>query len=172
MGYSHYFTPKTATEEKFNEFVDVCKKLHKALPSDIKICSGNGSGKPEFAKKQVCFNGDGDQDLDHEALLILKEDGDWDFCKTTRKPYDLLVCASLIAAHEILGYEITSDGRFDEWKEGIQFYMKTRYAEMVDDQECLETILPTFLFEGEGGDEYEKPYNVFDYVKTLFVVVE
>jgi hypothetical protein len=55
----------------------------------------------------VCFNGVGD--LAHETFVIEKKGSD-DFCKTARKPYDLLVVACLIAAWQILNYRFGSDG--------------------------------------------------------------
>lgn len=110
------------------------------------------------------------EELDHETLLIQYGFNRWDFCKTARKPYDLLVCACLIAATDYLGYDVSSDGRFKNWKPAIDFYLKTIYGKMPD-EETMKKILPEFLFEGQNGDEYEKPYSVMDYVKSLFVEV-
>ena len=51
-------------------------------------------------------------------------DGDFNFCKTARKPYDLLVCACLIAAKKELNYEVHSDGKKEDWQPAIDFYNK------------------------------------------------
>ena len=184
MGYTHYWTPKVATADKFKEFAATCKKLHKALPdtsetaggyaSDdkIKIRGWDGTGKPTFKDDGISFNGDGDNG--HETFSIDPKKDDWNFCKTARKPYDLLVVACLIAAHEILGYEVSSDGSFEDWKPAIEFYMDTFYAESPD-KDGMKLILPEFLFEDEGGTEYykyENKYNIMDYIKSLFVVVD
>lgn len=72
----------------------------------------------------VCFNGVGE--LAHEAFVIEKKGTD-DFCKTARKPYDLLVVACLIAAWQILNYRFSSDGfnqdgTCDDLQPAIDFY--------------------------------------------------
>lgn len=146
MGYTHYWTSKIATEDKFKEFASTCKKLYKTLPDTIVIRGGNGKGKPLFRNDEVWFNGDGERSLSHETFCIELEDNGWSFCKTGRKPYDILVCAVLIAAHEILGYDITSDGDFEDWKPAINYYLRTTYAEMPN-EEGMKLILPEFLYK-------------------------
>lgn len=182
MGYTHYWTPKAATPTKWDEYVATCKKLHKALPTktntaggyhsddEIRICDGLGEGKPDFNGEGICFNGDDERGLSHETFSITPKGVDWNFCKTARKPYDLLVCACLIAAHEILGYEVSSDGGFGDWKPAIEFYLKTIYAELPD-KEGLKLILPDFLFENiKSLSVDKKEYTPYDYLKSLFVV--
>lgn len=167
MGYTHYFTPKKSSQEKFNEFVMACKKLHKALPKDIKICGGNGDGRPIFRNDLVCFNGDGSKDLDHERFYVEYLNDEWSFCKTASKPYDLLVCACLIAAKEILNFEVTSDGDFEDWKPAIKFYLDTLYSGKELDEMQMRKILPEFIFDDQEGNQWLKPYNV---MKELFAV--
>ncbi len=94
--------------------------------SDEKIIIGDGAGNlsplntPEFSSKAVVFNGVGENS--HETFYIEKKDIDLNFCKTARKPYDLLVCACLIAAADILNYTISSDGNLNDWQPAISFY--------------------------------------------------
>ncbi len=157
--------------------------MYKALPEHsksaggeyedepLKICGGNGTGKPLFRNDEVWFNGDEKNDLDHETFCIEPDKLDWDFCKTARKPYDLLVVACLIAAHEILDYEVSSDGGFEDWKEGIELYMKTIYTQNLD-EDSMRTVLPEFLFEEQKGNGYREPYSLMDYIKSLFVVIK
>jgi hypothetical protein len=49
-----------------------------------------------------------------------------DFCKTSRKPYDLLVCFALLTFAEILpeAFEFSSDGDMEdaEWQQGVEYY--------------------------------------------------
>lgn len=183
MGYTHYWTLKKADNKTWKEFVAACKELHKALPETsetaggyyadgkIVICGWDGTGKPEFKLSGISFNGDEETGNNHETFLIEKENTDWNFCKTARKPYDLLVCACLIAAKEILGYEVRSDGDFEDWKPAIAFYMDTFYAE-APDRDGMKTILPEFLFDKEDGTEYyeyKNKYSVMDYINSLFV---
>jgi hypothetical protein len=150
MGYTHYWTPKNSTKEQFKKFSNTCKELHKNLPDttdtaggyhsddEVKICGGDGKGKPKFTSKEVCFNGDGKNDLDHETFYIALDYFDWTFCKTARKPYDLLVCACLLAARDILKFDVSSDGDFEDWKPAIDFYVDTIYTEKPD----LTDIVP------------------------------
>jgi hypothetical protein len=183
MGYTHYWTPKATDDKTWKEYVAACKKLYKELPlrsetaggyhadDTIMICGWDGTGKPEFKLSGISFNGDQDRGFDHETFSIEKEKTDWNFCKTARKPYDLLVCACLIAAKEILGYEVSSDGDFEDWQPAIAFYMDTFYAE-APDREGMKAILPKFLFDEEDGTEwfkYENKYNIMDYINSLFV---
>ena len=87
----------------------------------------------------------------HETLYISIDEFDWSFCKTARKPYDLLVCACLIATHEILGYDVSSDGDLEDWKPAINFYFKTVYdfsdTYSEEFEKIVETVLPKFLIE-------------------------
>lgn len=150
MGYTHYWTPKAHTEEQFKKFSDTCEKLHKNLPktsntaggyhsnTEIKIHGGGGEGEPEITPVIVCFNGDSEKNLDHETFYVELNDLSWAFCKTARKPYDLLVCACLLAARDILKFEVTTDGDFEDWKPAIDFYVETIYSEKPD----LTEIVP------------------------------
>jgi len=138
MGYTHYWTPKKSSEKKFKEFSETCNRMYKNLPetsetaggycADEKIEIGDGAGhlshesQPEFSTKAVIFNGVGENS--HETFYIVKDENEWNFCKTARKPYDLLVCACLIAAADILGFTLTSDGGLEDWQPAISFYKK------------------------------------------------
>lgn len=163
MGYTHYFTKKKKVSKKeWNMFTEVCQKLYNNLPKKTNIAGGYysdqplligdglGENEPEINQDCVCFNGKTPQttnvNLSHETFIIkfsdpVKSSG---FCKTERKPYDLFVVACLIAAHEILGYDFSSDGvldrefkngkwvdfdqdnpeRYENVKEGFEFYSK------------------------------------------------
>lgn len=98
-------------------------------------------------EKQIRFNGLGvaqekrphvRDDLGHETFLITRkkrpieswEDlaryrrvGAGDFCKTSRKPYDLLVCAVLLVVlhHADGAFTVGSDGGPSDWQPAIAF---------------------------------------------------
>ncbi|MEM9109392.1 MAG: hypothetical protein AAGC72_05160 [Planctomycetota bacterium] len=59
--------------------------------------------------------------MEAEAHRTVDEHGRvFEFCKTGRKPYDLLVTAALIALkHHIPYVRVLSDGDAAEWEEGI-----------------------------------------------------
>jgi hypothetical protein len=90
----------------------------------IKLCGGMGDGEPEFSEKQINFNGDGEHGLDHETFRIVFDSPEWDFCKTARKPYDMVVCLCLISMKNNIpdGFEYSSDGDLDDWQPAYEFY--------------------------------------------------
>ena len=138
MGYTHYFENKGHKDDQKN-FLKVlaeAKKLYESLPehsesaggysSDdpLKICGCDGEGEPEFEVDCICFNGDASVNLDHEGFLVIPEPFN-DFCKTARKPYDLLVCAVLISMKKhFVNFSYSSDGKPDDWKPAKEFYEK------------------------------------------------
>lgn len=126
MGYTHYFKlEKKPSMVKWNKFVKECKLLHENLPSHtdtaggysknevLEICGGNGNGKPEFTGEYICFNGNEKKNLEHETFYIERNGKFSGFCKTARKPYDLLAFTCLIAANRTLGLLYASDGYTD-----------------------------------------------------------
>lgn len=180
MGYTHYWTPKKATAEKWNKFIEVAKELKSNLPKYsesaggcygedaanwkrvLKISGGMGTGKPNFNQKEVWFNGDEKRGLDHETFFIAPDKNEWNFCKTARKPYDLLVCAVLIAAYEYLDYDVSSDGRLEDWLPAIEYYSTVVYgrpkAVLNFGKDLRETILPDFLYK--ESIEYKRALRV------------
>jgi len=153
--YTHYWTPNKVTNAEWKPFLAEVKQLVKALPAHslsageyykdepLKICGWNGKGLPTFNNKKISFNGDASNDLDHETFSIEPEKNDWNFCKTARKPYDLLVCAVLLSAHNHLNYEVSSDGDLEDWQTAIDFYGSVIY----DDWSTISyiDIVPDFL---------------------------
>ena len=154
MGYTHYWTYKPNlikdTEELRKRFLQaVCwiNKAHKLIKknpyihegqaggyyNDIpcKIKGGLGEGRPMINESQVWFNGDSKTGMDHETFGIkwYPEKGESkDFCKTNRKPYDLLVCISLLAflhAFENTGaFTFSSDGDNSDWEVAASLFQK------------------------------------------------
>jgi len=116
-----------------------------ASEEKIEIRGWDGSGEPQFTDDTIGFNGnehqmvDGEeQNLSHETFRLdrtyhpeswerpEKEGGYGQFCKTARKPYDLLVCGVLI----LLKYyfpksEVSSDGNYEDWKAARIWYQVT-----------------------------------------------
>jgi hypothetical protein len=155
MGYTHYwdYHPELITDEKelknkFHTAVKQIKKCYEALKrnpyahkgvaggyydeSHCNIRGGMGTGLPVFKKDEILFNGDAKQYLDHESFHLKwnNNDGDggdlWGFCKTARKPYDILVCLSLIILEKVFNdpkvFSYSSDGDESEWQGAKDFY--------------------------------------------------
>lgn len=137
MGYTHYWTYKPEAIEdteklrkrfkRASQYVKGFVKFINANKSEVyKICGGLGAGKPIINESEVWFNGDGKQQLDHETFHIHWAKGSKGFCKTARKPYDLVVCFSLLIFSELFpeAFEYTSDGTMTdtEWQRAVELY--------------------------------------------------
>jgi hypothetical protein len=128
MGYTHYWNYKKPSNNFDSEFINVQLDITlglRHLNNGIVLRGGDGTGNPEFTPVFICFNGDGEQGLDHETFYFDGKPSDFDFCKTNRKPYDFFVCFCLLSlSNRIEGFDFSSDGDIEEWKPVIDFYEK------------------------------------------------
>lgn len=136
MGYTNYFNynPDAIEDtEKLRKMFNRASKQIKKFADWInanksfKICGGLGVGKPIFNESEVWFNGDASEHLDHETFRIYWAKDGRDFCKTARKPYDMLVCFALLTFAEIFpkdAFSFSSDGTMEdvEWQRGVEYY--------------------------------------------------
>jgi hypothetical protein len=135
MGYTHSWENKGHENDKenFKKVLEDAKKLYKNMPKStdsaggysknqtLKLCGGDGTGKPIFNENEIVFNGD--NDLSHESFFITPYPIDFEFCKTARKPYDLMVCAVLISCKKhLVNFSYSSDGEEEEWEPAQKFY--------------------------------------------------
>lgn len=141
MGYTHYFENKGHKDDKENflKVVADAKKLYENMPEHsesaggyhsedpLKLCGGNGDGEPIFNENMIVFNGDAEHDLDHETFAVFPKKFK-DFCKTNRKPYDLMVCAVLLSMkRHMVNFTYSSDGirtvgGTKDWEPAKEFY--------------------------------------------------
>ncbi len=143
MGYTHYwyYNPTKAqagTAEPFSKAVAEIGKYKSLLEGrGLVVRGGMGEGKAELGLDAIAFNGDAGEGLDHETFGVTREnqaarDG-FDFCKTARKPYDTLVCLSLISLFEAFGdpmvFSFCSDGDEDDWSEAYSVYREVNGKE-------------------------------------------
>ncbi len=147
MGYTHYwdFNSEKIEFEKsrktFKKVADEVKKMYNTLPAfsesggsyfknePIIIKGGSGEGEPIINESNFWFNGDGSNNLDHETFCInvMQSGNEWNFCKTARKPYDLLVCCALISLannYPANVFSFSSDGDIEDWQPAIDFYTR------------------------------------------------
>ena len=82
-------------------------------------------------ESQVWFNGDEKTGMDHETFSIKwYPDGGIakDFCKTARKPYDIMVCFSLLALNHAIdnpdAFSFSSDGDNSDWEEAKNLFTR------------------------------------------------
>ncbi|KOC07412.1 hypothetical protein AFLA70_31g005050 [Aspergillus flavus AF70] len=74
-------------------------------------------------KNGIFLNGVGDDG--HEDFYISKIGNNFSFCKTGRRPYDLVVCTILLRAYVLAPstFELSSDGDWDnDWVEARDLY--------------------------------------------------
>jgi hypothetical protein len=141
MGYTHYWTQtRNFTTDEMRDIGDKVRKIIAAaegmkLPYTdysgypkpprtteipVVICGGMGEGDPEITSERVWFNGQG-PDYDHETFGFnaRRKPDDWGFCKTARKPYDVVVVACLTFLATDYGFEVSSDGDHEELQAGV-----------------------------------------------------
>jgi hypothetical protein len=133
MGYTHYYKLNRAAitpEERATGFKLAAEEINRMklyLPKDIKIRGGLGHGDAVINEEEIWFNGDDKYDLDHETFHVKRDNDALEsigFCKTARKPYDVLVCCALISLKRHLrgAFDFTSDGTRSDWASAIAFY--------------------------------------------------
>ena len=151
MGYTHYwkYNPNKIenTEEVRKMFrvttnvVKVAKGIISRNPfihkgqaggyyDDVpcKIKGGLGEGTPIINESEIWFNGDSKKQMDHETFGIKWNIGENGFCKTARKPYDILVCVALIAMNQSFkgtgAFSFSSDGDNMDWETAKDLYTR------------------------------------------------
>jgi hypothetical protein len=128
MGYTHFFPHTQTSDKKWPNIVNDCHKLLKSLPKEIRIAGWNGYGRPEFDDEKIVFNGCIEEDNNYETFSLLKKGSrKLHFCKTQRKPYDLLVCSCLLVYkyYSPDTIELTSNGNIEDWQSSIDFVSNT-----------------------------------------------
>lgn len=161
-------------QDTWSTFVQACKKLYKKMPQTRNICGTEVPLKlggcyrykyPKFTSKQIHFNGSsGKRILDnlskewgdaphnygeviaafsHETFLLIRT-GESGFCKTDRKPYDLMVttCLLLYKYYFPDEVEISSDGTREEWNDAFLFI-----GSVLEDGEAVAVELDLMLAE-------------------------
>ena len=91
----------------------------------LSLLLADGTGKPGTVPKvtteEIALNGvEGKHDLSHESLWLTRTkniEPEAHYCRTARKPYDLVVCAVLLVLqHHAPGvWTITTDGTLEDW---------------------------------------------------------
>lgn len=129
MGYTHYWyrAPELPVEKWMLFAEDVGKILAVARANGIALGDGHGRGHPEVDVDGVCYNGA--EPNDYETFYIERVFSEsyrqaddagrlFAFCKTARKPYDVVVTACLIALQKRFAdlVKVTTDGNDSDWQ--------------------------------------------------------
>lgn len=128
MGYTHYWYQKPGLDvETFMGFgVDV-EKIVRNCGVELRE-EFNLKTKPVINELEIRFNGvagDGHETFFFQRDKLGRPDQQgeaFSFCKTAQKPYDVAVCAVLIAAKAWFGSDIkvSSDGDEQDWEDGLE----------------------------------------------------
>jgi hypothetical protein len=127
MGYTHYWYQKPGLDDRqFIAFRGDVEKILRNCGVDL-VDRYESDAKPVINDFEIRFNGVGGDA--HEDFLFQRDKlgrandrGEaFTFCKTNQKPYDIVVCAVLIAAKKHFGddLKVTSDGDEADWAAGL-----------------------------------------------------
>ena len=130
MGYTHYFEVRMGTTmSPFKLLATKTKRLIRAAEKrGIKVAYDRDypHTPPLVSPDVIMFNGIGEDG--HETFILDRVTAGREFCKTDRKPYDLLVASVLLlASKQLKGFKLNSDGFNedgtvdDEWKRAQTF---------------------------------------------------
>jgi hypothetical protein len=150
MGYTNYHAiARDFTEPEWEQLTTLAQSiidtaaapklaeiLHAYEPifpkAGISIAGKSGEGSPKIDSRQIGLNGMGD--ASHETFFLPKVEHS-EFCKTNRKPYDIVCIAICLAAKKITSdFTFSSDGdEEDEFgKAALALYQMAAVA--VDNQ--------------------------------------
>lgn len=131
MGYTHYwYKPLKIDEIAFKKFSDDVKIIVAEVDkTKVKLAGIDGKGKPVIEDDYVGLNGRGKDAFESFVIQQSVQPQSWqkldsngcifDFCKTGRRPYDVVVAAILIAFKKHFGdaVKVNSDGDDSEWED-------------------------------------------------------
>ena len=125
-GYTHYWR---AGDGGFNisEYKKALNEIRKIVKANSKILAGgDGEGLPEISK-DIVFNGKGEEGSSETFYLPANPSklGAFNFTKTARRPYDIVVTACLsVLKHFCPSIEVDSDGGSKGMTSGIKLAKK------------------------------------------------
>lgn len=127
MGYTHYMRMKRdGPQEKWTEAVMAARKVIEASPVALDVRFSDtaiyADAVEEPHETLVVLTTLAHQDEQAHQRGLIPDDEFFLFCKTARKPYDVVVTAAYATLQEIGGPEcvlVSSDGESDEWEAGV-----------------------------------------------------
>lgn len=138
MGYTHYWHQHRTIDiaewkaiqhdfqllERLPRRTDTAGGFFAEYPLEVAFEDDQPTVPPRCDEDVIRFNGIGA--LGHETFLLERAGAGFAFCKTARKPYDLLVCATLIVANTNApgALAISSDGSAAEWAPAVAFVQR------------------------------------------------
>lgn len=114
MGYTHYFTNTEDLPPLSLGAMSHLKTIFLIYGSLVQF-EEDDNRAPVVEPSTIRFNGIGSDA--HETFLWKLEKG-FNFCKTARKEYDIVVCLVLLCLKNEYGdkFHLSSDGNANDWK--------------------------------------------------------
>ena len=125
MGYSHSYVIPERADPRFAEIARDVNDIIAASEIPMGDAQGNPGSQPLLGPELIRLNGIQPQHC--ESFLYPAPSG-WAYCKTGYQPYDVIVCATLMAMKHHLqeNVAISSDRDLDgpEWQAAYRLYRR------------------------------------------------
>ncbi len=156
MGYTHYYqrTLDSNDPELYDKvrkgFIELVK--HAELNGiTVADAFGEKAGAWQADGERIAFNGYQEESCETFSFeQIVPKQPDWredaktyfSFTKTNYRAYDALVCATLILIKDVYGsqVEISSDGGWEDWSEGVSLYNSVFEIEVTPEKLFAEEL--------------------------------
>ena len=161
MGYTHYWSVKkapkgkaTQTEKAYQKAILECAKVIRYYSETFGGLAGYSAHCEPRLYGGLKVNGSNRVGSCEDFVMRehFSENADFEFCKTRQYPYDTVVTACLIILKHRLGpfIDVSSDGRRDDWNDGLILARKVLGLKRID---IPETIQPNVreLSQDEAG---------------------
>ena len=133
MGYTHYYDiPDRTQNMKVHKVANDIAELIRGSGVVIGDFEGEFGTLPVLGPDEITFNGVGDasyESFQYPPDYTRPIKPGWEFTKTDRRPYDVIVTAALIVIKHHMGdaVEVTSDGKFNsgDWYPAYDLYRQT-----------------------------------------------
>jgi len=131
MGYTHHWNNSRPIDDSEWEAITTrARQILRVAQDDLGIALSEEydvNRMPIVSEKEIRFNGYADEG--HETFMITRDADDYSFCKTARKPYDVVVVAMLqLMGVYAAGFDWRSEGNDDDLIDGLKLYNKATGA--------------------------------------------
>ena len=149
MGYTHYWSMKKAPKGQATQYEKAYQKAILECAKVIRYYSETFGGLSGFSAHceprlygGLKVNGSNRVGSCEDFVLRehLSQNDDFNFCKTNSYPYDTVVTACLIILKHRLGpvFDVSSDGRRDEWNDGLILARKVLGLKRLDIPDSIQ----------------------------------
>lgn len=118
MGYVHYWTIRDELPPLTSKGISMISNIFRKH-ADLVQFGCDQAGPPLIENKQMRFNGIAEKG--HDTFFWAADKIDFNFCKTAREDYDLVVCLTLLVLRSQYEdkFRLSSDGDSEDWQEAF-----------------------------------------------------